>query len=86
MEKRCTRCRKKKAVTEFHKNARQKDGFQVWCKTCVRTHQNEQRSLDPEAYREYQRQWFARNPGYFKGYLRVKPEKPHGTRVIWNED
>ncbi|MFB0554221.1 MAG: hypothetical protein ACETWQ_13015 [Phycisphaerae bacterium] len=33
-EKRCRRCRKWKAESEFYKKQRHKDGLAVWCKEC----------------------------------------------------
>ena len=35
-EKRCRRCGKWKAESEFYKDHRHKDGLAVWCKDCVR--------------------------------------------------
>ena len=37
-EKTCPSCGETKAVSEFCKNKRRKDGLQVWCKTCERAY------------------------------------------------
>lgn len=33
--KKCTKCKKRKLITEFYKNLRYKDGYVSWCKKCV---------------------------------------------------
>ena len=33
-QKQCRRCKKRKPLTEFHKNASSHDGLARWCKTC----------------------------------------------------
>lgn len=84
--KQCTKCRLPKPLTDFHKNRRQPDGHQVWCKLCVRSYQNEKRETDREAYQEYQRQWFAAHPGYFKGYVRQPKGIEQPILVVFPED
>ena len=32
--KRCSKCKKEKAVDQFHKNRSAKDGYCGWCKSC----------------------------------------------------
>lgn len=35
-EKRCRKCKKWKAESEFYRHRRNKDGLDVWCKECLR--------------------------------------------------
>lgn len=30
----CSKCKKEKLISEFHKNKSKKDGFSIWCKDC----------------------------------------------------
>lgn len=85
MKKQCSRCRLPKPLGDFHRNKRQVDGHQVWCKVCVKEYQNQKRSENREAYRTYQRAWFARHPGYFRNYSR-NPTTPPGPLVVFEED
>ena len=34
-EKRCRKCKKWKAESEFYRHRRNKDGLEVWCKVCI---------------------------------------------------
>ena len=34
-EKQCRRCRKWKALIDYHKNVAAKDGVYIWCKECI---------------------------------------------------
>lgn len=43
VEKRCTRCRSIKPVSEFYKSRQWNDGFHVYCKQCVLAYQKEKR-------------------------------------------
>ncbi len=36
--KRCSKCKKSKDESEFHKDSSSKDGRSLWCKNCVRDH------------------------------------------------
>ena len=38
--KTCTKCEDAKPVTEFHRNANTRDGFNYWCKSCKRGHES----------------------------------------------
>lgn len=84
--KQCSKCRVTKPFTDYHKNRIQPDGFQVWCKLCVKKHQNLKRLEDPEKYKRYQRDWFARHPGYFRHYNRKRPVGKGTSVVVFGED
>ena len=38
LTKKCSRCKKTKLFTEFHKNKESPDGLQWWCKKCTRAY------------------------------------------------
>ena len=42
-QKRCSKCRKWKAESDFYKKRRHKDGLMVWCKSCADKATNEAR-------------------------------------------
>lgn len=35
-EKRCSKCKQSKSLSEFYKSNRERDGLQNWCKVCLR--------------------------------------------------
>jgi hypothetical protein len=39
--KKCYKCKEQKELSEFHKNKRQSDGFQNYCKACAKTRNRE---------------------------------------------
>jgi len=51
----CSRCKKVQPLTEFGPNKQTKDRLQSWCKTCCR-----------EKNRQWQREWRANHPEYFR--------------------
>lgn len=84
--KRCSKCKTRKEFTEFYRNRVQPDGYQVWCKLCVVNHQNQKRASDPERYRRYQKDWFARHPGYFRRYNHKRLPDKGKTVVVFADD
>jgi thiol-disulfide isomerase/thioredoxin len=32
----CTKCKEEKPITEYYKNKLSKDGYQTWCKSCIK--------------------------------------------------
>lgn len=82
--KTCSKCGIAKPLEDFHKNRRQSDGRQTWCKACHKEHQNRKRADSREEYNEYQREWRANHPGYFAKYK--KRTKGHGPVVSFGED
>lgn len=53
--KRCTKCKKVKSASEFHKNKNTKDGFTYWCKPCCRRGQDRWIVKQPKGYsKKYQ--------------------------------
>ena len=57
----CTRCKEEKAVSEFHKHKRSKDGLQPACKQCMNVSYNASRKKDQERYQQVAKDRNARN-------------------------
>ena len=54
MDKRCSRCKRDKPVSEFHKNRAQPDGYANYCKVCASLVNQERVERDPKYYaKEY---------------------------------
>lgn len=47
--KRCAKCRQELALAEFHKNRSTKDGYQAYCKACLRRARRLSYQTDPTA-------------------------------------
>ncbi len=54
--KKCSKCKKAKPFSEFHKNKAKKDGFQDYCKICTNT--QVKKYLKTEKGRESRRQYY----------------------------
>lgn len=66
--KRCSKCRRRQPLGDFHRDATKSDGHNPRCKLCVkkycaknakklRQYSIEWRTTNPERYAEYQREW-----------------------------
>lgn len=51
----CTKCGENKSLEEFSKNARRKDGRQVWCKKCAHARRAEWARENPSKITAYRR-------------------------------
>lgn len=54
--KQCTKCQIIKSTTEFYRNRTRKDGFNEWCKSCLRVAYAKR---PRDAYRKYQRKYYS---------------------------
>lgn len=70
MKRQCTKCKKRQARTEFHKNKRGRDGLQPWCKTCQRAASRAYIRCNREKIVDRMRQWRAANPEQNKAFAR----------------
>lgn len=59
--KTCSKCKQVKPLSEFHKDARSKDGVHSWCRECRCTVGKQRYAGNPEIYRERSREWAACN-------------------------
>jgi Recombination endonuclease VII len=48
--KRCTRCKKTKALAEFAKNKQQKDGRHIYCRDCRTQYARDRRVRNPKVF------------------------------------
>lgn len=48
MRKVCGKCKQDKEPSEYHKNKKSSDGLNHWCKSCVKTYQQELRATKPK--------------------------------------
>lgn len=77
--KTCQRCGADKPLDDFHRDAKADDGRVAWCKTCRKEYRAEVYARDPQAAKDYQREWKRRNPAKVTEYGRrhrhgVEPE------------
>jgi 5-methylcytosine-specific restriction endonuclease McrA len=59
--KTCTGCKAGKPLHEFHRHKRSKDGVRQRCKTCRAQATAEDRSANPEKYRDQSRRYYEKN-------------------------
>ena len=73
----CSRCKKGKTVTEFHRNSKTRDGHRCWCKPCSSLKRREFSRDNPGKYRLYHLGWRQRNPekvgAFFVAWKRANP-------------
>ena len=56
-EKRCSRCSIVKPLSEFYRKSRSKDGFDSWCKECIKRQNNKRHSEHRAEEAEYSRNY-----------------------------
>ena len=54
-QKRCIKCKKWKAESEFHKDRFRRDGFRIYCKGCAQWYDRKHRGKNRKAVRQYMR-------------------------------
>ncbi len=54
-QKRCTRCKRWKEESEFHKDPARKDGFRIYCKGCVGAYDRKRIRKNRKSVRDYLR-------------------------------
>lgn len=60
--KTCQRCGQRKPLSKFHRDNQSRDGHVAWCKACREAYRREVYARDPQAAKDYQREWKRRNP------------------------
>lgn len=72
--KTCKACNKERPLTEYYKQARNKDGLFHECKECCKEKRNKRYANNKEYARELSRKHYRKNKQYYitKGYLRAK--------------
>lgn len=69
VNKKCTKCKKVKSLTEFWKNKRSKFLFQNQCKKCKSIYSKEYRLKNIDRKRQYDKERYSRNPIRAKIYM-----------------
>ena len=72
--KRCSKCGEEKAVEDFSRNRRERDGRRSWCKDCCNADSQRRYEADPASYAAKNKRWHAANSG-----------QRHKTRKRWEE-
>jgi hypothetical protein len=87
MKKCCTKCSVEKPLTEFSKtkNVRMKDGFQAWCKMCLKSYylHNKEKWKTRDKYNE---QWKINNPEKTKKHVKNWKYKISGIYEWYEND
>lgn len=78
LQKRCSKCKIVKPVSEFSLNRRKKIGLQSWCKSCIRVVAVKYVRLPSViAHRKkYLKEWHAKHPGKAAQYQAAKRPEP----------
>lgn len=61
MDKKCSDCKQRKPLVEFHKDSGSKDGYAVRCKTCAATCSRAHYLKNQDRIRQYAREYVAKN-------------------------
>jgi hypothetical protein len=87
MNKCCTKCSIEKPLTEFSKtkNVRMKDGYQWWCKSCLKVYylNNKEKWKARDKYNE---QWKLNNPEKTKKHVKTWKYKISGIYEWYEND
>lgn len=73
--KRCTGCREVKPLTEFFHNKRQRDGFALHCKECMKKEHRKYHKKNADKVHARTAKWRKEHPGYSREYARAHPEQ-----------
>lgn len=80
-DKKCSKCKKIKPISEFCRNRGNKDGLHYQCKECERKVRKE----NLNNYKEYQKNWKKNNPEYYKNYYINNREKLNKRSLKYNK-
>jgi 5-methylcytosine-specific restriction endonuclease McrA len=82
--KRCSKCKKIKSVSEFHKNKAEVDGLCYWCKECNKAHVKKYYQNNSEKRKSYSRDYRQKNPSAIYQYnKRYKNNHLETTRAFF---
>lgn len=84
MNNRCSKCKRIKSGSEFHKNKATKNGFSSWCKTCKK----KARKANPEAtekHRVYCKKWNRKYPEKHRAHNKRSATKHPETAKKWSK-
>lgn len=95
----CSRCKKRKSLSEFSKHRRYKYGYNCWCKKCLKEYDKEYRKKYKELIKKYREKYYRKNKerfkertkkffydnkGYMKKYQKEKKKRDLNYRVSEN--
>ena len=83
MLKRCTRCKKNKSVSEFHKCAEAPDGLQYRCKACSRVATSLSIAKNPQKDIIRKKQWYQENKTKILAHYATKTTERHAAAKRW---
>lgn len=85
----CSRCKKRKPESEFHKNRRTLDGLSHYCKECVREYGHKWHKANPKKVKEISRKYRKANFGKVKKrerkWRKVHLEEVNERSRRWNK-
>jgi hypothetical protein len=79
--KRCPKCRKTKAVSEFYKVASTSDRFRSWCKKCHLSRQKIRYRKNRTAHLAQNRRWYKENKASRLAQCRIYEQSLVGSRL-----
>lgn len=73
-QKRCPRCKQTKPTSEFGKDRRNKDGLNLYCRSCKKQYNDEQKSYRLTYYKNYHQAHREEEREYSSAYRKNHPE------------
>lgn len=73
-EKRCARCKEIKPTSEFGTDRRNKDGLNIYCRTCKKQYNDEQKEYRSKYYEAYHKEHREEEQEYSRTYRKDHPE------------
>jgi len=77
----CSRCGETKPLTEYGNNKRARDGLSYHCKVCQANAYEAWRVANLDRRREYQQEWYEKNPGAKSEHGRTFATK-HSAKIV----
>jgi len=71
LEKQCAKCGEIKAVGEFYRHKRNKDGLQIWCKCCNIAYRKAYYQANPDKVKAGKKAYYQANPEKYKTYMKA---------------
>ena len=75
-EKRCSKCKENKSLTEYNKHKKNKDGLYYVCKECLSSRRIEYYQNNKDAFQERNEQWANKNPEKVKEIQHRRRQTP----------
>ena len=86
----CSRCKKEKEVTEFHKCSRNKDGYKYACKECLCLWFKDYYKQNKQYYRKHHSKYYQKHREqlnqYKRDYYRKNKDKLNENLSKWRKE